>query len=248
MFITKDEEELLPEALASVSFADEILVIDSGSTDRTCEVAQQFGARVVSNVPWPGFAAQRNVGFDTARHDLVLFLDADERVSPTLHAEIEALRASNGPLKAGYRIARVARYMGRWIRGTDWYPDWQLRLFDRRLGRCQPALVHESVKVRGEVSRLRGEILHHPYRDISDHVRTIDDYTSLWSRQAFEAGRNTSFAEALSTASFALLRNYLLRGGLFYGRAGLVISVLNSYYTFLKFAKLMERHAGPPAR
>jgi glycosyltransferase involved in cell wall biosynthesis len=131
MFITKDEEELLPEALASVSFADEILVIDSGSTDRTREVAQQFGARVVRNEPWPGFAAQRNVGFDTARHDLVLFLDADERVSPTLHAEIEALRASKEPLKAGYRIARVAHYMGRWIRGTDWYPDWQLRLFDR---------------------------------------------------------------------------------------------------------------------
>lgn len=248
MFIAKDEELLLPEALASVSFADEILVIDSGSTDRTREVAQQFGARVVSNVPWPGFAAQRNLGFEAARHDLVLFLDADERVGPTLRAEIEALRASREPLKAGYRIPRVARYMGRWIRGTDWYPDWQLRLFDRRLGRCQPALVHESVKVRGDVGRLRGEIVHLPYRNISDHVSTIDEYTSLWSQQAFEAGRNTSVGEMLGTAAFALVRNYVLRGGFCYGRAGIVISVLNSYYTFLKFAKLMERHAGPPAR
>jgi glycosyltransferase involved in cell wall biosynthesis len=248
MFIAKDEEEQLPEALASVSFADEILVIDGGSSDRTREVARQFGARVVSNVPWPGFAAQRNVGFDAARHDLVLFLDADERVSPALRVEIEALRASDQPLKAGYRIPRVAHYMGRWIRGTDWYPDWQLRLFDRRLGRCQPALVHESVKVRGEVSRLRGEIIHFPYLNISDHVCTIDEYTSLWARQAFESGLNTSFGEMLGTTAFALLRNYVLRGGFRYGRAGLVISVLNSYYTFLKFAKLMERHAATPAR
>ncbi len=248
MFITKDEEQRLPDALASVSFADEILVVDSGSTDRTREVAQQFGARVVNNVPWPGFAAQRNVGFAAARHDLVLFLDADERVSPALRAEIEALRACSEPMKAGYRIPRVARYMGRWIRGTDWYPDWQLRLFDRRLGRCQPALVHESVKVRGEVGRLRGEIIHLPYPNISDHLCTIDEYTSLWSRQAFEAGGNTSVGQMLGTAAFALVRNYVLRGGFLYGRAGLVISVLNSYYTFLKFAKLMERHAEPPAR
>jgi len=248
MFITKDEEEHLPDALASVSFADEILVVDSGSTDRTLEVARGFGARVVENVPWPGFAAQRNVGFEAAHNDLVLFLDADERVSPMLRDEIEALRASNMPLKAGYRIPRVANYMGRWIRGTDWYPDWQLRLFDRRRGRCQPALVHESVKVQGEVSRLRGEIIHFPYRDISDHVSTIDEYTSLWSRQAFEAGLTSSVGEMMGTTAFAFLRNYVLRGGFRYGRAGLVISVLNSYYTFLKFAKLMERHAGPPVR
>jgi len=247
LIIAKDEELRLPACLESISFCDEVLVVDSGSTDKTRELAAAAGARVLLRAPWPGFAAQRNLGFDEARHDWVLFLDADERISPALREEVQALRA-RGFDKAGYRVPRVAHYLGRWVRGTDWYPDWQLRLFDRRLGRCPQALVHESVRVEGAVGRLRGELLHLPYRDIADHVRTIDDYTTLWSRQAFESGRRTSVSEMLLGPAFALLRNYILRGGLLYGRAGLTISVLNSYYTFLKFAKLLERQAAglPP--
>jgi glycosyltransferase involved in cell wall biosynthesis len=241
VIIAKDEELRLPACLESISFCDEVLVVDSGSTDRTRELAEAAGARVLLRAPWPGFAAQRNLGFDEARHDWVLFLDADERISTLLREEVQALRARGFDDKAGYRVPRVAHYLGRWIRATDWYPDWQLRLFDRRRGRCPQALVHESVQVEGPVGRLRGELLHLPYRDIADHVRTIDDYTTLWSRQAFESGRRTSVAEMLLSPAFALLRNYLLRGGVLYGRAGLTISILNSYYTFLKFAKLLER-------
>jgi glycosyltransferase involved in cell wall biosynthesis len=240
LIIAKDEEQHLPDCLESVAFCDEVLVIDSGSTDRTRELAAAAGARVLLRAPWPGFAAQRNKGFEEARHDWVLFLDADERISPALRAEVQALRA-RGFDKAGYRVPRVAHYLGRWVRGTDWYPDWQLRLFDRRRGRCPQALVHESVHVDGSVGRLRGELQHLPYSDVADHVRTIDDYTTLWSQQAFESGRRTSVAELVLLPAFALLRNYVLRGGLLYGRAGLTISILNSYYTFLKFAKLLER-------
>ena len=242
LIIAKDEEQHLPACLESISFCDEILVIDSGSTDRTRELAAAAGARVLLRAPWPGFAAQRNLGFEEARHDWVLFLDADERISPALREEVQALRA-RGFDKAGYRVPRVAHYLGRWVRGTDWYPDWQLRLFDRRRGRCRPMLIHESVHVEGGVGRLRGELQHLPYDDVSDHVRAIDDYTTLWSQQAFESGRRTSVAELLLAPAFALLRNYVLRSGLLYGRAGLTISILNSYYTFLKFAKLMERQS-----
>lgn len=243
MIITKDEEQRLPACLESVSFCDDVLVVDAGSTDATRAIAEAAGARVIVNAPWPGFAAQRNFGFEAARHDWVLFLDADERVSPELREEILALRAG-GMRQDGYRVARVAHYLGRWVRATDWYPDWQLRLFDRRKGRCGDALVHESVRVRGSVGSLRGELLHLPYRDIADHLRTIDEYTTLWSQQAFDSGRRTSTAELLLTPAFALFRNYVLRSGMLLGRTGLTISLLNSYYTFLKFAKLRERQDG----
>jgi glycosyltransferase involved in cell wall biosynthesis len=243
--ITKDEEGMLAPCLESLSFCDELLVVDSGSTDRTREIAATAGARVLVNVPWPGFAAQRNFGFDAARHDWILFADADERVTPELRDEVRAL-ARCGFSAAGYRMPRVAFYLGRWIRATDWYPDWKLRLFDRRRGRCREALVHESVSVRGAVGRLRGELLHYPYRDVADHVRTIDEYTTLWSHEAHAAGRRAYAPELLLAPAWALLRNYLLRGGVRLGRAGWTISVLNSYYTFLKIAKLIERQA--PAR
>jgi glycosyltransferase involved in cell wall biosynthesis len=245
VIITKDEEQRLPACLESVAFCDELLVVDSGSSDGTRDVAKAKGARVVVNEPWPGFAAQRNFGFDAASHDWILFLDADEQVSGPLRAEIQSLRRS-GFDRDGYRVPRVARYLGRWVRATDWYPDWQLRLFDRRKGRCKDALVHESVELHGAVGRLRGELLHEPYRDIADHVQTIDQYTTLWARQAFDSGRRASAAELVLWPACAFLRNYLLRGGLLLGRTGLTISVLNSYYTFQKYAKLLERQDGAP--
>lgn len=243
--ITKDEQERLPACLEGLSFCDERLVVDSGSSDRTRDIAAAAGARVLVNVPWPGFAAQRNFGFTAARHDWILSLDADERVTPELRDEIRAL-ATRGFGAAGYRIPRVAFYLGRWIRATDWYPDWQLRLFDRRRGRCREALVHESVFVDGPVERLRGELLHYPYRDIAEHLRTIDEYTALWARQAHQAGRRARSAELLLAPAWALLRNYVLRGGVRLGWAGFTISVLNSYYTFLKIAKLKESQASAP--
>jgi glycosyltransferase involved in cell wall biosynthesis len=240
VLIAQDEESMLAEALASVAFCDEIVVVDSGSVDATCAIARDAGARVVVNSPWPGFVAQRNVAVDAARHDWVLAIDADERVTPKLRDEIETLRRG-GFAHAGYRIPRVAHYMGRWLRGTDWYPDPQLRLFDRSRGRWEGSLIHESVRVRGEVRRLRAELLHHPYEDISDHMRTIDRYTSLWAAQAFAQGRRTGMLEITLGAAFSFFRNYVLRRGFLFGHAGLAVSVLNSYYTYTKLAKLHER-------
>lgn len=240
ILITRDEEERLPAALESLVFCEERLVVDCGSRDRTRERAEQAGARVLVNAPFPGFVAQRNLGLEHAQHDWVLFLDADERVTGALGEEIEALRRS-GFRHAGYRMPRVSFYLGRWIRATDWYPDLQLRLFDRRRGRWRGGHVHESVAIEGRVGRLRHELEHRPYADVGDHMRRIDAYTTLWARQAFEAGRRTGAVEMAGAAGWAFLRNYLLRGGWLLGGPGLTISALNAYYTFAKLAKLEER-------
>jgi glycosyltransferase involved in cell wall biosynthesis len=239
VLITLDEERNVAAALESVGFCDERLVVDAGSQDRTREIAAAAGARVLVNRPWPGFVAQRNFALRAARHDWVLALDADERVTPALREELEALRRA-GPSCAGYRIPRVALYLGRWIRGTDWYPDPQLRLFDRTRGAWQGRLVHESVAVRGLVGRLRGELEHRPYRDLSDHLRRIDRYTTLWAQEAREAGRRAGAPAACGAAAWAFLRNYVLRGGFRLGGTGLIVSALNSHYTFAKLAKLRE--------
>jgi glycosyltransferase involved in cell wall biosynthesis len=239
VLIAQDEERLLQDALASVAFCDEVVLVDSGSSDRTREIARSHGARVVVNAPWPGFVAQRAFAVSTARHDWVLALDADERVSPGLREEIQALRR-DGFQAAGYRMPRAALYLGRWIRATDWYPDWQVRLFDRTRAGWQGDLVHESVTVRGKVGRLKGLLEHHPYVDLSDHLLKIDAYTTLWARQAHAAGRHTNLADVFANASWAFFRNYVLKRGFLRGGAGLIVSVLNTHYTFVKLAKLRE--------
>jgi hypothetical protein len=200
----------------------------------------------VVNAPWPGFVAQRDFAVHAARNDWVLALDADERLGGPLREEIERLRRQ-GFDQAGYRIPRVAHYLGEWIRGTDWYPDWQVRLFDRTRARWQGDLVHESVSVDGPVGRLHGELEHHPYAHVSDHLRKIDSYTTLWARQAHTAGRRTTIAGMVGGASWAFVRNYLIRRGVLLGSTGLVVSVMNAHYTFVKLAKLRELEQGRSA-
>ena len=239
VLIAQNEERHIGDAVASVSFCDEIVLVDSGSTDRTRALAEAAGARVITNAPWPGFVAQRDFAVRAARHDWVLALDADERVGPALREEIQALRMQ-GFVHAGYRIPRVASYLGRWIRATDWYPDWQVRLFDRTRAAWQGDLVHESVVVRGSVGRLRGDMEHYPYADISDHLRKIDSYTTLWAQQAHAAGRRSNVADMMAGATWAFFRNYVLKRGALLGSAGLIVSVLNTHYTFAKLAKLRE--------
>jgi glycosyltransferase involved in cell wall biosynthesis len=247
VLIAGNEEKNLPDALDSVSFCDEVLVMDSGSTDGTLDIARKWGARIEIRTPWPGFVKQRTAATEAARHDWVLALDADERVTPPLRTQIEEARREGFPC-AGYRIPRVARYLGTWIRGTDWYPDRQLRLYDRTRGRWEGKLVHESFKSQGPVGVLTGEIEHHPYRDVSHHVRKIDSYTSLWAEQVFEEGRRCGPLEGLGASYWAFFRNYVLKKGFALGEAGLTVSVLNAYYTYLKFVKLRERMSRPQDR
>jgi hypothetical protein len=236
--ITRNEAARIGEALASVSWADEIVVVDSESTDQTASIARSFTSRVVVR-PWDGYVAQKNHAASLASHDWILSLDADERVTPALASEIRALLASE-PAPRGYRVPRVSWYLGRWLRATDWYPDYQVRLYDRRAACWQGRLVHESVQVGGPTGTLRNELQHYPYRDMSHHLQTIDRYTSLAARQMFEEGRRVNVAAIAGRPALAFARNYLLRRGFLAGSAGLVVSLLNSYYVMLKFAKLWE--------
>jgi glycosyltransferase involved in cell wall biosynthesis len=236
--ITRNESANIAAALESLRWADEIVVVDSESTDSTVEIARRYTDRVIVR-PWPGYVAQKNFAAGQASYDWIFSLDADERVTPELAAEVRALLSAL-PAAAGYRIPRVAFHCGRWIRSTDWYPDHQLRLYDRRHALWTGRLVHESVRADGPVSRLHGEIQHYAYRDLAHHLQTMDRYTTLAARQMFEDGRRASWIDVLITPRLTFFRNYVLRGGFRDGMAGLVVSVMNAYYVGLKFAKLWE--------
>ncbi len=236
--ITRDEAAHIAAALQSVSWADEIIVVDSHSTDETVAIARRYATRVEVR-DWPGYSDQKNYAAGIASNDWILSIDADERVSAELATEIrQALQHEGGA--RGYRIPRVTWYLGRWIRSTDWYPDYQLRLYDRRAGRWNGKPVHESIELEGPPRRLHHELQHYAYRDISHHLATIDRYTTLAAEQWMAEGRRTNGFEMLVHPRLAFLRNYLLRGGITEGAAGLLVSRLNAYYVFLKFAKLWE--------
>jgi (heptosyl)LPS beta-1,4-glucosyltransferase len=245
--ITRNEAANIEGALESVSWADEIVVVDSRSADETVEIARRHATRIEIQ-EWKGYSAQRNYAAAIAANDWILALDADERVPPALAAEIQQIMRE-GPRAGGYRMPRVSHYLGRWIRGTDWYPDYQLRLYDRRVGQFNGKRVHESVELaRGKPGTLRNDLQHYPYRDISDHVTSIDHYTTLAAEEWFAAGRRTNPLDVLLHPPAAFLRNYIVRGGFRDGTAGFLISVLNSYYVFLKILKLWELQCGLQSR
>lgn len=236
--ITRDESRHIAAALASVAWADETIVVDAESTDDTVAIARPLATRVEVRT-WPGYGAQKNYAAGLAANDWILSLDADERVTPELAAEIRAL-LDGAPAAKGYRIPRVTWHLGRWIRTTDWYPDAQLRLYDRRAGRWNDRRVHESLRIDSPPGQLVHELQHFAYRDISHHLATIDRYTSLAAEQWRAEGRRAGAVDLLLHPPFAFLRNYILRRGILDGVPGLIVSILNSYYVFLKFAKLRE--------
>ena len=236
--ITLNEAEHIAAAIDSVSWADEIVVVDSGSSDGTADIARARGGRVSTRV-WTGYVDQKNHAASLASNDWILSIDADERVTPELTAEIQALLRSEPP-RRGYRVPRITFHLGRWIRTTDFYPDYQARLYDRRAGAWRGELVHESVQVDGGVDYLRGELQHYSFRDLTDHLSRVNHYTTLAARQLHGRGRRATAIDLLVHPPAAFLRNYLLRRGFLDGTAGLIISVVNAYSVFLKFAKLWE--------
>jgi glycosyltransferase involved in cell wall biosynthesis len=236
--ITLNEADHIAAAIDSLSFADEIIVVDSGSADGTADIARAKGATVIMR-DWPGWIAQKNFAASVAANDWILSLDADERITPALATEIREL-LSGEPARRGYRMPRVTHHLGRWVRTTDFYPDYQTRLYDRRAARWQGKYVHESVSVDGGAGQLRNEIEHYSFRDLHDQLDRINTYTTLAARQMHESGRRAGLLDLLVHPPAAFLRNYVLRRGVVDGAAGFTISAMNAYSVFLKFAKLRE--------
>lgn len=240
--ITLNEEANIREACESLGWADEIVVVDSQSTDKTAQIATQAGARVIRR-EWPGFAAQKQFASDAATYEWIFSLDADERVSDQLRASINALRTKPvDQLADGYLISRRSFYQGRWIGGGGWYPDRQLRLFKKSRGSWEGKHIHESVKIRdGRIEKLPGDILHYSVRDAAHHHRMIGErYAPLAARQMFEAGRRTSALKIATAAPLAFLRSYVLRAGFRDGLAGLSIATFAAHHAFLKHLMLSE--------
>lgn len=240
VIITLDEADHIAAAVASAAWADEVVVVDGGSTDDTVAIAQASGAIVHSRV-WTGWIEQKNYATSLASHDWIFSLDADERITEPLAREVRALLATEPPL-SGYRMPRVTFHLGRWFRTTDFYPDFQTRLYDRRVARWGGGpYVHESVTVPGRrIGQLQSELEHHSFRDLRDQIERINRYTTLAARQMHENGRRSDVFDLLLQPPAAFVRNYILRRGFLDGTAGLTLSLVNAYSVFLKFAKLWE--------
>lgn len=251
VIIACDEEEKIGDAVRSVGWADEVLVIDSESTDRTRELAEELGARLIVN-SWPGFAAQKQFGVDAAENDWIFSLDADERVSPELREEILRLKARpEETLSAGYRVPRLAFYMGRPVRHGGWHPDRQLRFFDRRRGRWSDRVIHESWRVNtGErVERLNGDILHYSVDTLQQHNEMIRTrYAPLGAQQMFESGKRTSQLKIAVAGPAAFVSTYILKAGFLDGSAGWHIARFAAKHASLKHRLLRElqEKAEPP--
>ncbi len=242
--ITFNEESNIKAACESAAWADELVVVDSNSTDATREIAQACGARVIIN-DWPGFGAQKQFAVDQAQHEWIFSLDADERVSDELKRSIEALRNAKD-LADGYQVARRTFYQDRWIRGGGWYPDRQLRLFRKTKGRWKQRHIHESVTMDpgARVEMLPGDLLHYTMQDAAHHHRMIGErYAPLAARQMFEEGRRTSVLGVASAGPAAFIRSLILKGGLRDGFAGFTIASFAAHHAFLKHLMLWEKQA-----
>jgi glycosyltransferase involved in cell wall biosynthesis len=240
--ITFNEESHIKAACESVVWADEIVVVDSESTDATREIAAACGARVITN-PWPGFGAQKQFAVEQAQHEWIFSLDADERVSDELKKSIESLKQKSD-LADGYVMARRTFYQGRWIRGGGWYPDRQLRLFRKSKGRWKQRHIHESVAMDpgARVERLDGDLLHYTSENAAHHHRMIGErYAPLAARQMFEEGRRTSVLGVAAAGPAAFIRSLILKGGLRDGFAGFTIASFAAHHAFLKHLMLWEK-------
>ncbi len=236
--VALNEERKIARAIESMRCCDEIVVIDSGSTDRTVEIATELGARCIAQ-PWLGYARQKNLAAAHASFDWLLFLDADEVLTESLDAEIWSLK-NNGPAHGGYSMPRMAQYLGRWIHHGGWYPDRKVRLYHRRQARWMGDYVHESVVVDGVVGQLEGAIHHFTCDTLSEHLRTLNRYTSLAAEELIAHGHDPTAARMVFNPVWTFFRTYLIQRGYRDGFPGFTIAWMAALYTFLKYAKARE--------
>jgi len=237
VIITRDAGHCLAACLESVSFADEVVVVDSGSTDDTIAIATRHGARVIRQ-EWLGYGPQKQFANEQAAHRWILSLDADERVTESLRRSIEAALAQ--PHHAAYALSRCNRFMGRWLRHGEGYPDWLVRLYDRHAARWSDDPIHEKVVVNGPVGRLEGDLLHESENGIADYLAKQNRYTTLQALQMFERGKRVSLLRMTLSPVARFIKFYFLRLGFLDGVAGLVHISIGCFNSFVKYAKLRE--------
>jgi glycosyltransferase involved in cell wall biosynthesis len=240
--ITWNEEERLRRCLESVRWADEIVVVDAGSDDKTVEIARGFTDHVLVRA-WDGFARQKNFAIDQASGDWILSLDADEEVSPDLAAELKRTIAMS-QAAAGYALPRRNVFWGKWVRHGLLYPDWQMRLFRRGAGRFVPRDVHESVEVKGPVARLQGALVHRSYRDVADFLARTNRYTTLAADEWIRSGQRVRASDLVLRPLGRFLSMYVVHAGFLDGWRGFLLAVLYAYYVFVRSAKVWERVNG----
>lgn len=247
VIITFNEEKNIARCIESVrEIADEILVVDSFSTDSTEKICRSLGVRFVQN-PWPGYMEQKNYADSIAANDMILSVDADEALSGKLKESIRKAKAAWN--SDGYEMNRLTSYCGHWIRHGSWYPDRKLRLFNRRKGRWAGGRIHEYVELEdgSRVSRLEGDLLHYSYETISDHVRQADHFTNITAEVAFSEGKKAGCFRILCGPVFKFLRDYFFRLGFLDGYYGFVVCQISANATFLKYIKLKRLNQQKPA-
>ena len=236
--ITLNEEDHLRRCLESVAWADEIVVVDAESHDKTVQIAREFTDRVIVR-PWAGFPAQKNFALEQSTGEWILSLDADEEAAPELRPEITAVVADSRTYH-GYAVRRQNMFLGRFIRHGGLYPDWQVRLFRRGRGRFAERAVHESVTVTGPVGRLRGHLVHRSYEGVSDFIGRANRYSSLAAEQMVREGRRVRMGELILKPLGRFLSMYVMKRGFLDGRRGLLLATLYAYYVFMRSAKVWE--------
>ena len=235
--ISYNEADRIEACLRSVSFCDEIVLVDSHSTDATRELAAALGARVIER-DWPGYRSQKQFAVDSAASDWVLCVDADERVSPLLRAEIEAQRERGFASCAGWSVPRITDYFGRFLHHGNAYPDRLIRLFDRRRGRWIGREIHENTAVDGPVGRLRGHLEHYSYRNLSDHQDRMQRYAALMAEALYNSGKRCGLGKVLLNPQWRFVRGYCLRLGFLDGWRGLVFALVEASYVRRKYLQL----------
>lgn len=242
--IVKNEAKNLPGCLGSVSgWVDEIVVLDAGSTDDTVAIAESFNARVFSNTEWPGFGKQRQIAQSHVQSDWVLWLDADERVSPELRDEVlQCVQAK--PEKTVFAIPRLSWAFGRFIHHLGWYPDYVLRLHPTRLTHYDDSMVHEKLVIPDgmQTQTLKVNLLHYTYRDMPQYLDKMGHYAKLWAEQKAAEGKRSSIPTAILHGIGCFVRMYVLRRGFLDGTQGFLIAATNAYFTFAKYADLWVRN------
>jgi len=237
--ITLNEEHNIVECLKSVSWADELIVVDSGSSDRTVDLARQAGARVLQ-LPWRGYGATKNDALRYAAGDWILWLDADERVPPELAAEIRDIVGRSDVSSPGFTVARRAFFLGKWIRHCGWYPSRVTRLFRRSKGRFSENRVHEQLILEGDTGQLRNDLLHFTDPHLYHYFEKFNRYTSLAAEDLHAAGARFSLYDVLVRPPFVFLKMFVVRRGFLDGMHGFVLSLASMAYVFVKYAKLWE--------